>query len=137
MKPQPTRSQQRILRLLKKLNRAISAQDLYVELRKGGKGIGLATVYRSLETLKLKGLVQMRTLPSGESLYSSVQKDQHHLTCLDCGESIPINECPVHQLEAELQTTHQFKIFYHTLEFFGLCDRCVVLRSCTKSKIGW
>ncbi|NES19541.1 MAG: transcriptional repressor [Symploca sp. SIO3E6] len=134
MKTQPTRSQQRILRLLKKLNRAISAQDLYVELRKGGKGIGLATVYRSLEALKLQGLVQMRKLPNGESLYSSVQKDQHHLTCLDCGESIPINECPVHQLETELQTTHQFKVFYHTLEFFGLCDRCVAANTIEAAK---
>ncbi len=126
MKPQRTRSQQRILNLLSELNRAISAQDLYVELRKGGKSIGLATVYRSLESLKLKGVVQMRKLPNGESLYSSVQEDQHHLTCLNCGESIPINECPVHQLETELQTSHQFKIYYHTLEFFGLCDRCGV-----------
>ena len=134
MKSQPTRSQQRILRLLKKLNRAISAQDLYVELRKGGKGIGLATVYRSLEALKLQGLVQMRKLPSGESLYSSVKTDQHHLTCLDCGESIPINKCPVHQLETELQTTHQFKVFYHTLEFFGLCERCVVANAIETAK---
>ncbi|NER45328.1 MAG: transcriptional repressor [Symploca sp. SIO1A3] len=134
MKTQPTRSQQRILRLLKKLNRAISAQDLYVELRKGGKGLGLATVYRSLEALKLQGLVQTRKLPNGESLYSSVNNDQHYLTCLDCGESIPINQCPVHQLETELQTAHQFKVFYHTLEFFGLCHRCVAANTIEAAK---
>ncbi|NET58067.1 MAG: transcriptional repressor [Symploca sp. SIO2E6] len=133
MKPQRTRSQEHILRLLNQLNRAISAQDIYVELRKRGNGIGLATVYRSLEALKLGGAVQVRTLPSGESLYSSVKTDQHHLTCLDCGESIPINECPVHQLETKLQTTHQFKIYYHTLEFFGLCDRCVVANAIKSS----
>lgn len=124
MKAERTRSQERILNLLKSLNRAISAQDIYVELRNRSQSIGLATVYRSLEALKLEGVVQVRTLASGESLYSSVQQDKHHLTCLQCGKSIPINECPVHELEIQLHSSHQFKIFYHTLEFFGLCNQC-------------
>lgn len=124
MRAEHTRSQERILNLLKTLNRAISAQDIYVELRNGSQSIGLATVYRALEALKLEGVVQVRTLASGESLYSSVQQDKHHLTCLQCGKSIPIDECPVHELETQLHQFHQFKIFYHTLEFFGLCNRC-------------
>ncbi|MEP0752885.1 transcriptional repressor [Trichocoleus sp. Lan] len=126
MKAQRTRSQERILNLLKTMNRAVSAQDIYVELRNRSQSMGLATVYRSLEALKLDGVVQVRTLASGESLYSSVQQDKHHLTCLQCGNSIPINQCPVHELESQLQQSHSFKIFYHTLEFFGLCDRCCV-----------
>lgn len=124
MKGQRTRSQEQILNLLKNLNRAVSAQDIYVELRNRHQSMGLATVYRSLEALKLEGVVQARTLASGESLYSSLQQDKHHLTCLQCGQSIAINECPVHNLETQLQRSYQFKIFYHTLEFFGLCDRC-------------
>ncbi|MBA3924329.1 MAG: transcriptional repressor [Nostocaceae cyanobacterium] len=121
-----TRSQERILNLLKTLNRGVSAQDIYVELRHHNQSMGLATVYRSLEALKLEGVVQVRTLASGESLYNSVQSDKHHLTCLQCGNSIPINECPVHELETQLHTTHKFKIFYHTLEFFGLCSQCQI-----------
>lgn len=124
MKAQRTRNQERILNLLKSLNRAVSAQDIYVELRNRNQSVGLATVYRSLEALKLEGVVQVRTLATGESLYSCVQQDKHHLTCLQCGASIDIDECPVHSLEHQLQQSHQFKIFYHTLEFFGLCDRC-------------
>lgn len=124
MKAEHTRSQERILNLLKTLNRAISAQDIYIELRSGSQSIGLATVYRALEALKLQGIVQVRTLASGESLYSSVQQDKHHLTCLQCGKSIPIDECPVHELETQLHQSHKFKIFYHTLEFFGLCNHC-------------
>ncbi|MEB3337778.1 MAG: Fur family transcriptional regulator [Leptolyngbyaceae bacterium] len=124
MKVPHTRSQERVLSLLKLLNRAISAQDLYVELRNRQQSMGLATVYRSLEALKLEGTVQVRTLASGESLYSCVQQDKHHLTCLQCSASIPINQCPVHDLEIQLHQSYQFKIFYHTLEFFGLCTQC-------------
>jgi Fur family ferric uptake transcriptional regulator len=124
MKARRTRSQEQILKLLKALNREISAQDLYVELRSSGQSMGLATVYRSLEALKLEGLIQVRTLASGESLYNLVQQDRHHLTCLQCGQSIPIDRCPVHALEEQLHEEHHFKIYYHTLEFFGLCNGC-------------
>ncbi|MBD1850500.1 Fur family transcriptional regulator [Leptolyngbya sp. GB1-A1] len=124
MKSHRTRNQDKILDLLKALNRSVSAQDLYIELRSRSHSMGLATVYRSLEALKLEGVIQVRTLANGESLYSLAQEDRHHLTCLQCGTSIAIDECPVHELEAELHQSYRFKIFYHTLEFFGLCDRC-------------
>ncbi|MEM7771624.1 MAG: Fur family transcriptional regulator [Cyanobacteria bacterium P01_E01_bin.6] len=119
-----TRSQEHVLSTLKSVGKPISAQELYIELRNLGKSVGLATVYRSLDTLKLEGLVQVRTLTSGEALYSLVQEDRHHLTCLQCGASIPIQQCPVHELENQLNHSYQFKIFYHTLEFFGLCTEC-------------
>jgi Fur family transcriptional regulator, ferric uptake regulator len=124
MKPDRTRSQDRILQLLKQFDQGISAQDIYGELKTRNQTVGLATVYRALESLKLEGSVQGRTLPTGESLYSCVQADRHHLTCLHCGESIPIDECPVEQLEQRLESIHRFKIYYHTLEFFGVCLTC-------------
>ena len=131
MKTERTRSQERILKLLKTLNRAISAQDIYIELRRS-QNIGLATIYRAFEALKLEGVVQVRTLASGESLYSLVQQDKHHLTCLQCGQSILIDECPVHELETQLHNFHKFKIFYHTLEFFGLCHQCQLIQTDNK-----
>ncbi|MGK7876479.1 MAG: Fur family transcriptional regulator [Xenococcaceae cyanobacterium] len=124
MKAERTLSQERIFRLLKTRKRAISAQDIFLELRRRKQNIGLATVYRSLEALKLEGAVQVRKLATGESLYSSVKRDQHHLTCVNCGTSIPINECPVQDLEHQLEKSHQFKVYFHTLEFFGMCQKC-------------
>ncbi|MEH2332477.1 Fur family transcriptional regulator [Nostoc sp.] len=124
-----TRSQERIFNLLKTIIKGISAQDIYVELRNTNQSMGLATVYRSLETLKLEGIVQVRNLANGEALYSLAQQDKHHLTCLQCGVSITINQCPVHDLEDQLESNHKFKVFYHTLEFFGLCNQCQVNQS--------
>jgi Fur family transcriptional regulator, ferric uptake regulator len=121
---QRTRSQERILTVLKDLDRGISAQDLYLDLRRREEGLGLATIYRALEALKLDGVIQVRTLASGESLYSTMQEDRHHMTCLQCGSSIMIDHCPVHELEQRLHRSHQFKIFYHTLEFYGICNEC-------------
>ena len=126
MKSHLTRSQNTVLKLLKKLNREISAQELYLELRKAKLTLGLATVYRALDTLKLSGIVQARLLSNGETLYTAAQQDRHHVTCLQCGVSIPIQEeeCPVHELEDQLKESSKFEIFYHTLEFFGICTPC-------------
>lgn len=126
MKSNRTRSQERVLKLLKTQKRSLSAQDIYSELRRCDRPLGLATVYRSLDALKQEGVVIVRTLANGESVYSCLQQDHHHLTCVKCGTSILVNECPVHDLENKLEDSHKFKIFYHTLEFFGICDRCTL-----------
>ncbi len=128
MKTRRTRSQTQILSQLKQLQRAVSAQELYLALRQTEQSMGLATVYRGLDTLKREGLVHVRTLPNGESVYSSLQQDEHYLTCVECGVSIPLDQCPVHHLETLLQQSHQFKIYYHTLEFFGLCANCAAVQ---------
>ncbi|MGB7085432.1 MAG: Fur family transcriptional regulator [Phormidesmis sp.] len=124
MKGRRTRSQTQVFDLLKQLKTAVSAQELYVQLRQRQITMGLATVYRALDSLKLEGALQVRTLPSGESLYSLAQEDTHHLTCVRCGESTVMAECPVHGLEGHLTESHHFQTFYHTLEFFGLCEKC-------------
>ena len=129
MKVQRTRSQEKIIQVLQTLEKAISAQELYIEMRNRDYNMGLATVYRSLEALKLQGELKVRKLANGESVYSSINKDRHHLTCLNCGTSITIEECPVHTLENQLEKSHHFKVYYHTLEFFGVCDRCQIAKA--------
>jgi Fur family ferric uptake transcriptional regulator len=128
MRAQRTRSQETVLQILKQSKTELSAQELYVKLRQTQKPLGLATVYRALEGLKMAGIVKARLLNHGETLYSPAQSDRHHLTCLQCGASVPIQEeaCPVHELETKLQESAQFEIYYHTLEFFGLCSPCQI-----------
>jgi Fur family transcriptional regulator, ferric uptake regulator len=118
-----TRNQQAVLDFLNQQPHPLSAQTLYSIIRQQ-QAIGLATVYRALETLKLHGLIRSRAGANGESLYSPVLTDQHYLTCLQCGQSFPLDHCPVQELEAPLQHSMPFKIYYHTLEFFGLCEPC-------------
>jgi len=119
-----TRSQQRVLKLLQQLSQAISAQDIYAQLRHQEQNIGLATVYRSLEALKTQGLIKGITLPNGEAIYSLMPSDRHHLNCLNCKALIQIDSCPLHNLNTSLEQSYNFRIQYHTLEFFGLCHNC-------------
>lgn len=118
-------SHERIVTLLKQLDREISAQELYIELRHQNQSLGLATIYRTLKALQKEGVIQARTLNSGESLYSLVATEQqHYLTCVRCSQSIPVEDCPVCYMAATLCKSLSFKVYYHTLEFFGLCSEC-------------
>ena len=120
-----TRAQTAVLQVLQQQHEPISAQELY-KLIKQHQRIGLATVYRALDALKRMGRVQHRVTLAGETLYNAVEQDHHYMTCLHCGQSFPLDTCPLKGLEFSRQHTGSFKIYYHTLEFFGLCEPCAV-----------
>ncbi len=121
---QITKKQSIILNFLQEFPDALSAQDLHRVLREKGHSIGLATVYRALEALKLQGVIKSTTTPQGEALYSVIPIDRHHLYCLRCGRSFPIDMCPLEGINQQLKDKYNFHVYYHTLEFFGICSQC-------------
>ena len=125
MSVRTTKSQKQILVLLTQFEGEISAQQLYFKLRQQGSKIGLATVYRNLKSLHLNGVVRERVSSAGESLYSLIAAEHyHHLNCVCCGQSIPIDDCPINQKLTQWCKSQKFKVYYHTLEFFGVCNSC-------------
>ncbi|MGD1930738.1 MAG: Fur family transcriptional regulator [Leptolyngbyaceae cyanobacterium] len=124
MKAKLTRGQQWVYELLNSTSTEITAQDIFVQLQAQGRSLGLATVYRAIKVLQLQGLVQARSLTNGEWVYRLASEDCHYLTCLNCGRSVPVEECPAHGLQSKLEEKQHFTVFYHTLEFFGLCEPC-------------
>ena len=116
--------QQLILEQLKLADRALSGQDLHALMRQGPHTMGLATVYRHLRQLQQRGLIRCRHLPSGEALFAPVERDQHHLTCVDCGTTRSLEHCPMHNVDLHSEEADGFQLLFHTLEFFGLCNAC-------------
>lgn len=116
-----TNTQDAVLKALQSHRQPMSAQGLYSEMR-SESSVGLTTVYRSLNALQKSGLIQHQINLEGTTLYSLVNHARHRMTCLICGQSFPISVCPVAGLETQLQDSNKFKIYYHTLEFFGRCS---------------
>jgi Fur family ferric uptake transcriptional regulator len=116
--------QQLLLERLKLADRELSGQDLHALLRQGPQPMGLATVYRHLRQLQQRGLIRCRHLPSGEALFAPVERDEHHLTCVDCGTTLLLEHCPMHNVELHGEQADGFQLLFHTLEFFGLCSAC-------------
>ena len=119
-----SKRQEHILEILKNCDDELSGQELHRELIIGEKEMGLTTVYRNLQVLMKTGLIRSRHLPTGEVLYTPVERDIHHLTCVQCGETSKIDGCPVKDIHEPKQVNKKFQLLFHTLEFFGLCQNC-------------
>ena len=77
-----TKRQEQLLEELNKCEDELTGQELHRQLIESGKAMGLTTVYRNLQVLIKHGLIRSRHLPTGEVLYTPVDRDIHHLTCL-------------------------------------------------------
>ena len=125
VKPEITGRQKQLLEKLEKCDDELTGQELHRQLHQGEKIMGLATVYRNLQVLVKKGLVRSRHLPTGEVLYTPVERDIHHLTCVDCGETSSLEGCPMKTMNIPHKTSKKYELLFHTLEFFGLCQECL------------
>lgn len=120
-----TKQRLAIVEELAAINRYATAKDLHQRLSRKRSGIGLATVYRTLETLEAVGAASVRTLRRGESAYLFCPSEHHHhAVCTKCGkvEDVPCRS--IGRIERDLTEALRFKTTQHRFEFFGLCDRC-------------
>lgn len=129
-----TQSRDFILEILGRSREHLSAKEIYDTLYSTRPGIGLTTVYRSLELFRQLGIVQKVSSPDGQSRYELRAEENkghhHHLICLRCGKIIDYHDFAeeeqelVKKTEKVLSQKHNFIIFDHNIEFLGLCDKC-------------
>ncbi len=103
-----------------------SAQQLHEMLRAAGESIGLATVYRTLQSLAQAGEVDVLRIDDGESLYRRCAKQQHHhhLVCRECGRTVEVEGAPVERWASQVAHEHGFVAVDHRAELFGTCAAC-------------
>ena len=125
-----TRQRSAIVDLLDNTEEFRSAQDLHDELRKRGHGIGLTTVYRTLQSLAETGSVDVLRTDSGESLFRRCSSGHHHhLVCRHCGFTVEVGGPEVERWSHEVADTHGFDDVSHTVEIFGTCRDCALARA--------
>lgn len=124
-----TRQRSAISALLDDIDEFRSAQELHDELRKRGEGIGLTTVYRTLQTLADSGTVDVLRTDTGESVYRRCSSGHHHhLVCRHCGYTVEVEGPTVEQWAKSTADTHGFTDVSHTVEIFGTCQTCAASR---------
>ena len=103
-----------------------SAQQLHEYLRAHGDSIGLATVYRTLQSLAEAHQVDVIRTGEGESLYRRCERREHHhhLVCRSCGATVEIDGPSVESWASRVGAAHGFSDIKHTIELFGTCEAC-------------
>lgn len=121
-----TRQRAAVSAMLDRLDEFRSAQEIHEQLRRTGDGIGLTTVYRTLQTLADGGEVDVLRTASGEAVYRRCASDEHHhhLVCRNCGHTVEIEGPAVETWAQKVAEQHGFAELSHTAEIFGLCSTC-------------
>jgi Fur family ferric uptake transcriptional regulator len=120
-----TRQRAAISALLENVEEFRSAQELHDELRRRGEGIGLTTVYRTLQAMASSGLLDTLRTGTGESVYRRCSEHHHHhLVCRDCGSTVEVEGGAAESWAAEVAAQHGFSDVSHTIEIFGVCAGC-------------
>jgi Fur family ferric uptake transcriptional regulator len=120
-----TRQRAAISALLENVEEFRSAQELHDELRRRGEGIGLTTVYRTLQSMASSGLLDTLRTDTGESVYRRCSEHHHHhLVCRACGSTVEVEGGAAESWAAEVAAQHGFSDVSHTIEIFGVCAGC-------------
>jgi Fur family ferric uptake transcriptional regulator len=84
------------------------------------------TVYRQLDVLEQANMIQLVTLADRIQRYELVgESHHHHLVCLHCHKIEDVDfPTDLEQQEQLIAQTNNFKVSYHSLEFFGVCGKC-------------
>ncbi|MCW4355316.1 transcriptional repressor [Hoyosella sp. YIM 151337] len=120
-----TRQRAAVSALLDDVEEFRSAQDIHDELRRRGEGIGLTTVYRTLQSLAETGAVDVLRTDSGEAVYRRCSSGHHHhLVCRDCGYTVEIKGDEVERWSHAIASENGFTDISHIVEVFGVCKDC-------------
>jgi len=120
-----TRQRQAVSTVLAEANDFQSAQDIHELLRRNGERVGLATVYRTLQTLAESGEVDVVQRNGSEASYRRCSTHHHHhLVCRSCGRTVEVEGPAVERWADRVASENAFVDVSHTLELSGVCASC-------------
>lgn len=121
-----SKQREEILDIFLKLDKHLSADELYRIVKKKYPTIGFATVYRTLKLLCESGLSRELKLEDGVTRYEHLYNHKHHdhLVCTKCGKFVEVVDTEIEKLQERLAAKHGFSVQRHRMELYGLCRSC-------------
>lgn len=117
-----------ILDQLLKTDHHLSQDEIYLALR--ARGVGRATVFRTLKMLQECGLVSPVVGRDGTARFEiELDRPHHdHLICIECGRISEVRWPDLEKIQDEACRDAGFVPKWHRHEVFGLCRDCAKKR---------
>ena len=120
-----TESRRAILQVIAASDHPLTAVDIFDRARSFAPGLGLVTVYRTIEKLEHLGLIdRIHGQGQCQAVFRSSDSHQHLLSCTSCGISVYFDGLATEQKFQEIGRTNGFAISGHWLQLYGLCSHC-------------
>ena len=116
-----------VVRLLDRQGCCLSAQDIHDRLRSAKRPVGIASVYRALDTLAELRLVKRVDAGDGIARYEPLLPDgdhHHHLVCRDCGKVEAFSDPSLEQAIDRAAGSSGYTVDEHEIVLTGACSSC-------------
>lgn len=121
-KARNTRQRRAIEEAIADADRPLSPREILEAASAKVRGVGLATVYRTLRILIASEKVQSVEIPGESARFEPMKDHHHHFSCRSCGRVFDLGACCGHFEEL---TPPGFRLEEHELVLFGCCRDCV------------
>ena len=105
----------------------LSAQELFDALRREGRKVGIASVYRALDQLAELGLVHRVELGGGVTRFEPALPNgehHHHLVCDDCGRIEMFDDATLERSLTRVADSRGYELAQHDVVLHGACADC-------------
>jgi Fur family ferric uptake transcriptional regulator len=116
-----------VVELLGRQDCCLTAQEIFDRLRGEGRQVGIASVYRVLDLLSDKGLVQRIDVGGGSARYEPVHasgEHHHHLVCDDCGKVEAFADDELELVLGRVESRTGYSVAAHDVVLRGACADC-------------
>ncbi len=120
-----SKSRKRVIEVFFRAATHVTVEELTRAARRGNRGVGAATVYRTLTLLARLGYATEHDFGEGVRRYESNLSPHHdHLVCRKCGAVSEFEEPGIETLQNEVARRHGFVPTVHRLDIYGYCRNC-------------
>ena len=100
-----------------------SAEHIHKTIQKKYPMMSLSTVYKTLDLLKEKKLVNEIEV-EGESRFDAHTDEHVNLVCMNCGKIEDVDEDSLKEIQSRVARKSKFLIIKGSFEMFGYCNIC-------------
>ncbi|MCT4544895.1 MAG: transcriptional repressor [Vallitalea sp.] len=101
-----------------------SAEHIYKCLQSTHPTMSLATVYKTLDTLKKAELVQEFNVGEDSFRYDANVNVHPHMVCLKCKKVFDLDTDKLNNIKSLAQEETDFNILSEKIFFYGICAQC-------------
>lgn len=100
-----------------------SAEQIYQTVKKEYPMVSLSTVYKTLDLLRKKRLVNEIDV-NGESRFDANTGEHINLVCLSCGKIEDIDEGSIKEIRIKAAKKSRYLIVRSNFDLYGYCSDC-------------